>query len=79
MKERAMSNDDKGNLMDVAAAGQALEKASDHLKEAMVGKGPHSREAFMFYLGVARGRLSRVVSRLNGETLPPHPDDEVTP
>ena len=73
-----MAIDDRPNLQDIEGAKQALEKARDHLEQAMVGKGPRSREAFIFYIGMARGRLSRVASRINGETLPPHPDDQPT-
>jgi len=74
-----MAIDDKASLQDVEQAIGALMKASHALQEAMVGRGPRSREAFSFYVGVARGRLSRVASRINGETVSPHPDEEAAP
>jgi hypothetical protein len=71
-----MAIDDKGNLNDLHAAGEALMKAKHALQAAMVGQGPSKREAFIFYVGMARGRLSRIVSRIDGETVAWHPDDE---
>jgi hypothetical protein len=70
-----MAIDDKGNLQDLHSAEQALIKAKHALQAAMVGQGPRKRDEFVFNVGVARGRLSRISSRIYGEVVPPHPDD----
>jgi hypothetical protein len=60
------TEDDRANLDDVTGAIQALEEAQDALLAAMTGKGPAEREKFVFKVGFARGRLSRVSSRIYG-------------
>lgn len=74
-----MAIDDKGNLQDLRQAVAALVLAEEALTKAMVGQGPRQREMFIFQVGYARGRLSRITSRINGETVGPHPDDEAAP
>ena len=67
-----MTEDDKQNLDDMREAERALIEARHALTKAMVGQGSHHREAFLFHLGFARGRLSRVCDRV-------YPAKETTP
>ena len=64
---RAMAVDDKANLADLFDVEQAMIEAHQALTRAMVGHGPHERENFVYYVGVARGRLSRVINRIYGQ------------
>ena len=69
-----MTEDDKQNLDDLREVERAVIEARHALTKAMVGQGSHHREAFLFHLGFARGRLSRVCDRAyggrEGEELP---------
>ena len=73
---RASAVDDKDNLQDLRQTEEALMKAKHALSAAMVGQGSRKREEFVFYIGMAKGRLSRVVSRIYGEVVPPISDNE---
>ena len=73
-----MNADDKAQLADLHRAIEALKKAESALQFALAHHGPKSREAFIFNVGFARGRLSRITSRIYGEAVPPLPEDEVT-
>ena len=73
---RPKAEDDKASLADLHQASLAVKAAEEALKAAMVGQGPRLREAFVFNVGFARGRLLRVASRIyaGGEF---GPDDEL--
>jgi hypothetical protein len=58
------SEADQQNLADLKDVAQAVEHALAALKSAMVGGPPGNREAFIFQVGYARGRLSRISSRI---------------
>jgi hypothetical protein len=75
---RASAIDDKATLKDLRLAMEALQQAEDNLTRAMVGQGRSKREAFIFYTGMAKGRLSRVTSRIYGERVPDIPDGVIT-
>ena len=64
------AEDDRLNLDDLKDVADAIEHALAALKSAMVGGPPRNREAFLFQVGLARGRLSRVWRRIAqaGET-----------
>jgi hypothetical protein len=64
--------EDEANLADLKDAEAALIEAHQALTRAMVGLGGGAadREKFIFKVGFARGRLSRVSDRIyrGGET-----------
>jgi hypothetical protein len=68
---RAAAIDDNANLDDLRDIERAVMEARHALIRAMAGLGRGERETFIFHLGFARGRLFRITSRLNGETVPP--------
>jgi hypothetical protein len=53
------------NLNDIVDAVEALTAALEALKAARAGGGPGERERFVFQIGYARGRLSRVSDRID--------------
>ena len=59
-----MTEDDKQNLADLHQVELAVKEAQEALKSAIVGHGRPARELFLFKVGFARGRLSRVVNRV---------------
>jgi hypothetical protein len=62
---------DRMNLDDVHEALAEIERAEAELMRAMDGKGGQTaRSKFAFCIGVARGRLGRVIARLYGEERP---------
>ena len=61
---RARAEDDRINLDDVRDVRSALEIALEALRKSMEGLGPVWREQFIFQIGFAIGRLSRVQSRI---------------
>ena len=61
---RAKAEDDRQNLDDLHQTSLAVKAAEEALKAAMVGQGPRERERFVFNVGLARGRLSRVSDRI---------------
>jgi hypothetical protein len=64
-RDLAVKADDEANLADLKDAEAALIEAHQALTRAMVGLGgAGERERFVFKLGFARGRLSRVSSRI---------------
>jgi hypothetical protein len=67
-----MSERDQANLDDLKDAEEALIEARQALARAMagLGGGREEREKFIFKVGFARGRLSRITSRIYeaGET-----------
>lgn len=71
-----MSDDE--NLVDLRDAIEALKKAQTSLEFSLTHVGPRSRDAFIFQVGFARGRLSRISARIYGEHVPPLPTDERT-
>lgn len=68
---RAQAIDDKASLDDLKDVERAMIEARQALTRAMVGLGPRERESFVFHVGVAHGRLSRVISRIYGGSPPP--------
>jgi hypothetical protein len=66
---------DAENLVDLKSAIEALKKAQTALEFSLVHYGPKSRDAFIFNVGFARGRLSRIASRIKGEPVPPLSED----
>lgn len=64
----AVRDDDEDNLEDLKDAEAALIKAHQALTRAMAGVGPlgerRERQDFVFQVGFARGRLSRVTGRI---------------
>ena len=68
---RARAADDKQSLDDLKDVERAVTEARQALIRAIVGQGPRERETFVFHVGVARGRLSRVESRIYGQDPPP--------
>ena len=79
MTPHARAEDDKANLADLHQVKRAVLEAEDALKSAMVGQGPRQREQFVFSVGFARGRLSRIWERIDGEPVPDLPAEEETP
>jgi hypothetical protein len=75
---RARAQDDKASLDDLHQIERAVIEARHALTRAMVGHGPRERESFIFNIGFARGRLSRIAERINAFIEPPPPvnDDE---
>ena len=67
---RAQAIDDKASLDDLKEIERAVIAARHSLISAMVGQGQSARESFIFHIGFARGRLSRVSSRIYGEDAP---------
>ena len=66
-----MSERDQANLDDLKDAEEALIEGRQALARAMTGLGGRAdRETFVFKVGFARGRLSRITSRIYeaGET-----------
>jgi hypothetical protein len=60
------SDDDRQNLADLKDIEAALIEAHQALTRAMVGfGGAGERERFVFEVGFARGRLGRVVERID--------------
>ena len=64
---RAAAIDDKANLDDMREIERALIEARQALIKAMAGLGRGERESFIFHIGFARGRLSRICDRIYGE------------
>lgn len=58
--------DDQANLADLTEIIKALDEAQDALMLAMQGRGEGEREKFIFKVGFARGRLSKVSQRIYG-------------
>jgi len=59
--------EDEANLADLKEVEAALIEAHQALTRAMVGVGvAGERERFVFKVGFARGRLSRISSRIYG-------------
>ena len=77
MSPHARSQDDKVNLDDLKEIEEALIKAHQALARAMAGLGQHERELFIFQIGWARGRLTRISERIyrGGDPAPPANDD----
>ena len=74
---RARTQDDKASLDDLHQVERAVIEARHALTRAMVGHGPRERESFIFNIGFARGRLSRIAERaFAGMEPPPVNDDE---
>jgi hypothetical protein len=73
----ARSQDDQANLADLKETEEALIKARQALTRAMAGIGQRDREIFIFHVGFARGRLSRVSERIlrPNPSLPANDDD----
>jgi hypothetical protein len=63
----ARAEDDKLNLADVMAVADAAGRAEEALAKAMVGGGQGEREQFVYEIGFARGRLSRISDRILGK------------
>jgi hypothetical protein len=59
-----MNVDDQQNLDDLKDIERAMIEARHALIKAMVGQDQREREAFVFHLGFARGRLMRVCDRV---------------
>jgi hypothetical protein len=57
-------SDDVENLNDIGDVVEALTAAVEALKAARAGLYPSGREQFIFQIGFARGRLSRVSERI---------------
>jgi hypothetical protein len=68
---RAQAIDDKASLDDLKEVERAVMEARHALQFAMVGQGSHHRETFVFHVGMARDRLSRIISRIYGQDPPP--------
>ena len=68
---------DKQNFDDLREIRAVLEMAEEALRKAMEGQGQGQREMFIFHVGWARGRLSRVTERIfrPGDPKPPANDD----
>lgn len=62
---RALAMDDKATLDDLKDIERAMIDARQALTRAMVGIGPREREAFIFHIGFAKGRLSRITDRIS--------------
>jgi hypothetical protein len=75
MSPHARSQDDQQNLADLKEARAALEMADEALRKAVEGQGQGQREMFVFHVGWARGRLSRVTDRIYRPSLPANDDD----
>ena len=69
---------DKRNLADLREIRATLEMAEEALRKAMEGQGQGQREMFIFHVGWARGRLSRVSERIfrPGEASPARPAND---
>lgn len=76
-----MNEEDKRSLDDLRQVERAVVEARIALTKAMVGQGPPARETFIFNIGFARGRLSRISERIYAgmEQPPPTIPDEVDP
>jgi hypothetical protein len=72
---RARTQDDKQSLDDLHQIERAVIEARQALTRAMVGHGPRERESFIFNIGFARDRLSRIAERIAGMEPPPVNDD----
>jgi hypothetical protein len=59
-----MNVDDQQTLDDLKDIERAVIEARQALIRAMVGLGQREREAFLFHLGFARGRLMRICDRV---------------
>ena len=59
-----MTERDQANLDDLKDAEAALIEARQALTRAMAGGGRAEREKFVFQVGFARGRLSRLSARI---------------
>jgi hypothetical protein len=71
MNPHARAEDDTMNLADLKDVEAALIEAHQALTRAMVGLGgPGERETFVFKVGFARGRLSRVSERITRAAAP---------
>jgi hypothetical protein len=70
---RARAQDDKQSLDDLHQVERAVIEARHALTKAMVGHGPRERESFIFNVGFARGRLSRIAERIYAGMEPPPP------
>ena len=70
---RARAQDDKQSLDDLHQVERAVIEARHALTKAMVGHGPRERESFIFNIGFARGRLSRISERIYAGMEPPPP------
>jgi hypothetical protein len=70
---RARAQDDKQTLDDLHQIERAMIEARHALTRAMVGHGPRERESFIFNIGFARERLSRIVERIYAGMEPPPP------
>jgi hypothetical protein len=57
-------SDDELNLADLKDIEEALIEAHQALTRAMIGVGAGERERFVFKVGFARGRLSRITDRI---------------
>lgn len=64
------AEDDRLNFSDLSEIAAAVEEAQKALRMAMEGRGRDAREQFMFHVGFARGRLSRVSDRIYRDTGP---------
>jgi hypothetical protein len=70
---RARAQDDKQTLDDLHQIERAVIEARHALTRAMVGHGQRERESFIFNIGFARGRLSRIAERIYAGMEPPPP------
>jgi hypothetical protein len=70
---RARAQDDKQSLDDLHQVERAVIEARHALTKAMVGHGQRERESFIFNIGFARGRLSRIAERIYAGLEPPPP------
>jgi hypothetical protein len=59
-----MTEDDQQSIIDINHVIAALEIALEALRKATEGQGGGQREQFVFQIGFARGRLSRVSERI---------------
>jgi hypothetical protein len=76
---RARAQDDKQSLDDLHQVERAVIEARHALTKAMVGHGPRERESFIFNIGFARGRLSRIAERIYAGLEPPPVNDDGGP
>jgi hypothetical protein len=73
---RARAQDDKQTLDDLHQIERAVIEARHALTRAMVGHGQRERESFIFNIGFARGRLSRIAERIYAGMEPPPVNDD---
>ena len=65
---------DRQNLEDLQDVAEAIEEALEASQAVLAGGSQAERERLVFYVGFARGRLTRVSDRIRGvEDVPDAP------